>query len=207
MGIVLVALLTLTLPAVSQPAVGEVADPTGDARFSPTEAPAPDLRSGRVEVSPDRGLLLEVRFAQGTFDRSATYVQFNLNLGAGDGASDPCQQCGNYLVDFNDIGGTSGEAHVRRLGENGRYEIVGAVPVTTAADGIDISVPWSLMPKEVGRLTYRIATGVKRGEHAQSIILDSMPDSDLPRATLEVKGAPQSKQQSIRSRTVSTRDR
>ena len=69
MRMVLVALLLVAHPAPPAPVRAEVTDPIGDAGFSPTDAPAPDLRSGSVEAgepvngrAPDAPSALAVSF-------------------------------------------------------------------------------------------------------------------------------------------------
>ena len=164
----------------------ELQDPPGDTGFSPTEAPAPDLRSVAVSMSPAGELVLRARFKPGTFAPAGTYVQFNLQLGPTDSAADPCAQCGNYLVDYNGIGKPSRKVQVQRLSSNGRYEVVGNAPVTTSADRMRIVVPAGLLPKDISRIAFRVVAGVKLGDDALSIILDRAPDSGMPPGVLEV---------------------
>ena len=182
----LLAVLVLAPPTAGQPMQAEVQDPAGDTDFSPTEAPAPDLRSVAVAMSPAGELILGARFTRGTFQPTATYVQFNLDLGRTE--SDPCAQCGNYLVDYNGIGKPSRKAQVQRLGLNGRYEVAATVPVTVTADRIRIVVPERLLPKDISRVAFGVVAGVKLGDDALSVILDRAPDSGMPRSVLDVPG-------------------
>ena len=177
------ALLLLLMPPESPSGVrAEVTDPVGDAMYYFTDLPFPDLRSAEVEVSRETGLVLRVRFVPDTFDSATSYVQFNLDLADN---TDPCERCGSHLVDINGLGGTPGDAQVRRLGPDSEYEIAGTVPVTFVADGADVVIPWSLLPKNIDRLSYRVVTCIKLRDDALSRILDSMPDAELPRAVLE----------------------
>jgi len=180
----LLAVLVLAPPTTGQPMQAEVHDPAGDAGVSPTEAPSPDLRSVAVTMSPAGELILRARFTRGTFQPTATYVQFNLDLGRTE--SDACARCGNYLVDYNGIGKSSRKAQVQRLGSDGRYEVAGTVPVTITADRIRIVVPERLLPKDVSRVTFGVVAGVKVGDDALSVILDRAPDSGMPRSVLDV---------------------
>jgi hypothetical protein len=167
------------VPAAPSSARANVQDAVGDAEPSFTELPSPDLRSATVDVSAGRGLALKVRFAKGTFNQASTYVQFSLNVGqeraVGDGA---CQTCGNYLVDINGIDGRPGQAQVQRLSPDSKYELLETLPVHFVAQGADVVVPWSLLPKGAKRLTYRVVTCIKLRDAALSRILDRMPDTE-----------------------------
>ena len=110
MRAILPGLLLSTLPAQLSAQRAELVDSMGDTGFSPADRAAPDLRSGSVELLPDGDLALKVRFAKGTFDPSTTFVQFNLELGQANPASEPCPRCGNYLVDINGVGAASRKA-------------------------------------------------------------------------------------------------
>jgi hypothetical protein len=115
-----------------------------------------------------------------------TYVQFILQLGSTESATDPCVHCGNYLVDYNMIGTPSRTARVQRLGSDGQYEVTATVPVTAAADRIRIAVPARLLAKDLSRVAFRVVAGVKLEDDAVSIILDRAPDSEMPLGVLEV---------------------
>jgi hypothetical protein len=137
-------------------------------------------------MSPAGEVILRARFTPRTFVPTVTYVQFILQLGRTESATDPCVQCGNYLVDYNMVGKPSGTARVQRLGSNGRYEVAGTVPVTAAADRIRIAVPARLLAKDTSRIAFRVVTGMKLEDDAVSIILDRAPDSEMPLGILEV---------------------
>ena len=174
-------LLALGLCSVPVAAAAlDVKDPIGDAGFPPTGGSPPDLRSASVTAVPGGGLRLQARFARGTFDRSTTFVQFSLLEGSL--GSDGCAQCGNYLVDFNGIGGKPGQADVRRLTGDSDYPVAGTVPVRVLADGIEVVVPKSLLPLPLAKVSFRVVTCVKLDNDATSIILDALPDSGMASA-------------------------
>jgi hypothetical protein len=186
MTALLLATLLLAPPSAAVPTQVEVQDPAGDSGRSPTNAPAPDLRSVAVGVTPSGELVLRARFTAGTFDAVATYVQFSLQLGRTNSTPDSCAQCGNYLVDFDGIGEPSQAAKVQRLGSTGRYEVVGTVPVGVTADRIRIAVPVKLLPSDLCRVEFRVVAGVRLRDDALSIILDRAPDGGMPSGVLKV---------------------
>ncbi len=124
MTVLLLAALLLPPPTAGVPNPVELQDPAGDTGFSPTDAPAPDLRSVAVGMSPSGDLILRARFTPGTFDAAATYVQFSLQLERTDSTPDASTQCGNYLVDFNGVGKRSRNAKVQRLGSAAQSEVL-----------------------------------------------------------------------------------
>ncbi len=186
MTVLLLAALLLPPPTAGVPNPVELQDPAGDTGFSPTDAPAPDLRSVAVGMSPSGDLILRARFTPGTFDAAATYVQFSLQLERTDSTPDASTQCGNYLVDFNGVGKRSRNAKVQRLGSAGQYEVAGAVPVVVAADRIRITVPVKLLPADFCRVDFRVVAGIRLGDDALSIILDRAPDSGVPSGVLKL---------------------
>jgi hypothetical protein len=179
-------LLLSALSVESSAQRAELQDSVGDAGFSPTGQPAPDLRSGSVTLLPDGGLALRVRFTKGTFDSVATFVQFILQLGPADGVADQCARCGNYLVDINGIGPPSRKAKVQRLAAESRYEVAATVPIEFAENGADVTIPSSQLPKDFTRVAFRVVTCVRLGDDALSVVLDRMPEADQPLAVLEV---------------------
>ena len=184
MSVLLIALLLQPSPAAER-VRAEVQDAPGDAEPSFTATLSPDLRSASVEAST-RGLRLTVRFTPHTFRKALTYVQFSFNLGQGPGGgNDQCQRCGNYLVDINGVSGRSTEAQVQRLSDDSKYELAGTVPISFVAQGVDVVIPWSLLPKGASRLTYQVVTCIKLRDDALTRILDRMPDIGAPAPTLE----------------------
>src|SRR5262245_35975926 len=98
MTTLLLATLLLAPPTAGVATQVDIQDPAGDSGFSPTDAPAPDLRAVSVGISPSGEVILRARFTAETFVAAATYVQFNLQLGRSDSPAESCPQCGNYLV-------------------------------------------------------------------------------------------------------------
>ena len=60
------------------------------------------------------------------------------------------------------------------------------MPIEFRADGADLAIPSSLMPKDVARVALRVVTCVRLGDDALSVILDRMPEADQAPAVLEV---------------------
>jgi hypothetical protein len=57
--------------------------------------------------------------------------------------------------------------------------------VSFVAQGADVVIPWSLLPKEASRLTYQVVTCIKLRDDALTRILDRMPDTGVPAPMLE----------------------
>jgi hypothetical protein len=173
MRAILLGLLLSILPAQLLGQCVELQDALGDTGFSPTDQPAPDLRSGSIGLQPDGGLALRVRFAKGTFDPVATYVQFNLEIGQAVAGADECPRCGNYLVDINGVGRPSRKAKVqRRVG----YEVAASLPIELMANGVDVVIPASVLSKSFAHVALRVVTCIRLRDDALSVILDRMSE-------------------------------
>jgi hypothetical protein len=182
---ILLGLLLSILPAQVLAQRVELQDALGDTGFSPTGQPAPDLRSGSIGLQPDGGVALRVRFAKGTFDPVSTYVQFNLEIGQAVAGADECPRCGNYLVDINGVGRPSRKAKVQRRVAS-RYEVAASLPIELMANGVDVIIPASVLPKSFAHVALRVVTCIRLRDDALSVILDRMPEGDQGAALLEV---------------------
>jgi hypothetical protein len=164
---------------------GEAAEPVGQAAPPPGVAVSPHLLSATVNVAPGDRLLLTVRFAPGTFTPGTTFIQFVLNLEQTRSAAPPdAACCGEYTVDIGVPWGHSDEARVSRLGEGGRYELAGTVPIRLVPDGIDVGLPLSLLGTHAVPRSFRVTASLRVDDDAVSPILDSKPDEGAPPAVV-----------------------
>jgi hypothetical protein len=178
MGPAFCSLILGFLPIAAAGTVSELKDAIGDSRLSPAGVPSPDLRAASATAASNGRLLLRARFARGTFDRTTTFIQFQLLVGAR-GTEGDCPRCGYYLVDVNGIGTRAGHAEVRRMIGDSDSELTGTVPIRVLADGVDVAVPGSLLAAGVPAATYRVVTSAKLDATAVSIILDTLPDDGM----------------------------
>src|SRR5262249_30243819 len=143
---------------------GTVSDPDSDASPSPNADPDPDLVSATVS-SDGTNLLMQVRFKPGTFDASLTRAQFILdtdrNPATGHGGSD--SGCVNdngiigaeFLVNFGaDLGATA--EVLQYQGTCNSFASAGSGSVTYVADGMDATVPLSVLGGSNGQVNFKV---------------------------------------------------
>ena len=167
---------------------GDVTDPAGDTRSSPSGV-APDLRSGSIEINAaTNAMLISVRCAPGTFNSATTIVQFDLDLDQNPATGSPFEGLGlEYIVNMGSPL-NAGQAQVFRFvgGAGTGYQLVNVpLPVTVVADGIDVSIPLSVIGNDDGRMTFRVVTSVHLGGNTSTGILDYMPDSGAPAGVVQ----------------------
>lgn len=169
---------------------GHASDPAGD-----TTDPGGnhDLTFARVVVT-NSALEMSVRFAAGTFNQYATVVQFVLdtdqNAATGHRGSDAGCVGDNgiigaeYIVNMgSDFHGASAVVHKFVGPECNAFDPgVTAGTVTYVADGIDVTIPLSLLGGDDGKLDYKVISFHFEGDGVFSVIHDRMPDVGLPPA-------------------------
>lgn len=173
------------LPEAESPTVakfGSAQDPVEDTHFYFSEIPPPDLRSAEITLSSTAGLSLTARFVPGTFSATTTAVHFTLY------SQEPTEPsaCGDYLVGFNVAGAPQGQVQVQRHTQGRQYEDVGEGAANLMADGVTATVPADMFGEDLASLTHwHVVVAIRVRENAESRILDYLPDTDLPAATLE----------------------
>jgi hypothetical protein len=167
---------------------GTVSDPDNDASPSSNPDPDPDLVSATVS-SDGTNLLLQVRFKPGTFDSALTRAQFILdtdrNPATGQQGSD--SGCVNdngiigaeFLVNMGaDLGTTA--AVLQYQGTCNSFAPAGSGTTTFVTDGMDASVPLSVLGGSNGQLNFKVVTSEQIAPNAFTGVLDYMPDVGLP---------------------------
>jgi hypothetical protein len=161
---------------------GEVNDAVGDAIPRPSQFTSPpDLVRATVDVVAGN-ISFMIRLAPGTFDALTTVLNIDLdtdqNLSTGDGR-------GGLGVDYGITYGPAGFVNPP-LGNNEAYVfrfagptppffvIAGRVSIMALADGINVSVPLSLLGNDDGRLNFRIQSLV------QLTTISATPFDDMP---------------------------
>jgi hypothetical protein len=125
---------------------------------------------------------LTTRFYPGTFSADSTAVHFTFYSKA---PSEP-SECGDYLVNFNAAGARKGEVVVRKRTHGTEYQDVGKGAVKVITDGLELAVPAKAFGEDLWGLTYwHVVAAIRLRDDAESRILDYLPDTSLPVATLE----------------------
>jgi len=131
-------------------------------------------------------LLLQVRFASGTFSARTTCPTFLLDTDQNpftgsrgvDGASNDKGLIGvEYMVDIRSTC-YGDRARIRQFGGVDRWEDIGTAPVAFPRDGMDVRIPLSLLGG-TGRLNFKVVTSSELSHCAWTGILDYMPDIGL----------------------------
>jgi hypothetical protein len=182
------AAVTQANPKAPQPASpstaksGSARDPADDTHFYFGDVLPPDLKSANVDLTPGTGMSLTARFVAGSFSPTTTAVHFTFFVQP---PTEP-SSCGDYLVNFNVAGAPKGEVTVRRRTQGTEYQDVGKGTVKVVTDGVELAVPEKVFGEGLWRLTHwHVVVAIRLRENAESRILDYLPDTDLPAATLE----------------------
>jgi hypothetical protein len=136
---------------------------------------APDLVRGTVDVV-GQTVTFRIRLLQGTFDPTTTRFVVNLD-------TDQNQSTGvgglEYRVFMSTVGGRG--ADVLRTTTSAPpgvapLEPVGTVPLTFVADGVDVTVPLTLLAKDDGRMDFSVLALAEIPQTGAPVQTDIMPD-------------------------------
>ena len=157
-------------PSPGQSLHAEVTDPSGDALVDGQLPISPDLVRGTADVSGGN-ITFTVRVAPGTFAQQTTRFTIllntdqNLATGTGTLGIEYFVQMGGILGNRADIVRSDGDV------------VVGSVPVSFVANGIDAVVPLALIGNDDGKLDFKVFASAGP---VWPDILDRMPDEGLP---------------------------
>jgi hypothetical protein len=176
---------TIAPSATSSALHGEVSDPVGDALPTPTFPNPPDLVHGTVEVAGGN-VTFTIQFAPGTLDRQTTRLTIELDTDLNPSTGIPA---GSGLgIDYVvDMWASPTQTVIEKAVPTGTctpnspcYTMVGAAPLTLTADGMQASVPLSLLGNADGRLVFRVfAYAFPQLAGSTTMISDVMPDLTL----------------------------
>ncbi len=169
---------------------GSVTDPDNDATASSTSnpAPGPDVISATV-TSDGVNLHLSVRYAPGTFDSTLTRTQFMLDTdedpntghpGTNSGCIDDAGIIGSeFLVNVGANLGTDAQVYSYN-GTCNSFSSVGTGTASYVTDGMDATVPLSLLGSDDGAMAFKVAISEQiSGSTGFTGVLDYMPDLGL----------------------------
>jgi hypothetical protein len=158
---------------------GEVGDPIGDAVPDARVRTPADLVRATVNVL-DGHLSVAVRFAPGVFDPVTMLVIVNLDTDRNTATGQPVVGLGvDYVISMGD--GQNDQARIGRyVGGPEIFSPVGNVPVTFLPDGMDVTVPLSLLGNSEGRLNFRVVSFSHVPDTQTTGAIDTMPDIGLP---------------------------
>ena len=163
---------------------GSTADPVGDA-----SAPSPDLISAAATASGGN-LKLSVRFSEGTFNPQTTTATFGLDMDqnpatghpgvASSGTIDGQILGSDFIVDMGSAF-NRGQARISRYTGPpiNTFTLTASVPITTLANGIDVSIPLRDLADDEGGLNFKVTSASQVSENGFTGILDIMPDEGL----------------------------
>jgi hypothetical protein len=176
-------------PSTAAALHGEVSDPIGDALPVPGVSVTPDLVHGTADATSG-SLTFTIQFAPGTFDRTTTRVTIELDT---DQALSTGINTGSLGIDYSiDLWARTGQATISRAAQTGPsqslictasnpcYVNVGVASITFVTDGMQATVPLSLLGNVSGRLNFRIGAYVSPQTSSPTIVSDMMPDNNLP---------------------------
>jgi hypothetical protein len=129
-------------------------------------------------------LTIVLQFAPGTLDRQTTRVSVLLDTDQ-DGSTGIRQTDGigaDYSMDLAAATSQAGVAKANPVNCAARlacFEIVGSVPVTVVTDGMQVTVPLSLLGNDDGRLNFQMNSYVLVAP-STTVLFDFMPDSNVP---------------------------
>jgi hypothetical protein len=166
----------------------EVNDPIGDARAVPGFSKPPDLVRGTVDVSGD-AITFSIYFAPGTFDRQDAKVTIELDTDRNPKTvvpGDPGLGI-DYVVQ---LWVRTGQTRIEKAVHaspcavaNPCYSAAGTTPLTILADGLQTTLPLSLIGSTNGRMNFRVFTYVPdRMQRGATVLSDVMPDLSRPAA-------------------------
>lgn len=163
----------------------DVMDALGDTGAFAGVAVPPDLRSGSIEITPGNLMLITVRCGSGTFNPATTAIQFDLDVDQNPVTGSPFEGLGlDYIINMGSLF-YGNQAQVMRFVGGTQYQVVGNVPISIVADGIDVGIPLSLIGNDDGRLNFRVIASSQLGANSFSTILDYMPDRGVPAAVVQ----------------------
>jgi hypothetical protein len=166
----------------------DVSDPIGDARADPGVSKPPDLVRGTADVAGD-AITFAIYFARGTFDREDARVTIELDTDRNPSTvvrGDPSLGI-DYVVYLRV---RTGQARIEKAvhaspctAASPCYSEAGTVPLTILADGLQATLPLSLIGSRDGRMNFRVFTyWPDRMSRGSTVLSDVMPDLDRPAA-------------------------
>jgi hypothetical protein len=180
-------------PTTTAPTMrGEVSDPTGDAVALAGVANPPDLVHGTVDILAGN-ITFTMQFASATYDRQTTGVlsQLDTDQNPSTGISSGSGFGIDYVVT---LWAPTNQVQIQRALANGTcittdsnrcFATVGAVSLVVNADGVQATVPLSLLGGGDGRLNFRVFAYYVASISSGRILTDVMRDAALPAGSVQ----------------------
>ena len=152
-------------------APSEIRDSSVDALPDVRIPVSPDLVLAVVDVDATN-VVFRFRFRPGSFDASTTKLEVDLDI-------DQNAASGSAGIEYQVLvfpAGGRGADVVRTVGAT--ETVVGTVPVSSDADGCEVSIPRRLLGDDDGRFDFRVRV---YAEQAGATVLDVLPDIGLVR--------------------------
>jgi hypothetical protein len=162
---------------------GEVSDPVGDALSDPRAPVPPDLVHATADVVAG-SITFVVQLAPGTLDRQTTRV--TILLDTDQDPSTGIRQQDGIGADYGiDMAASTSLAAVTKADLAGCaahlscFNAVGSAPITSIADGMQVTMALSLLGNASGRMSFQLNSYVLVAP-LTPVIADWMPDNNLP---------------------------
>ena len=151
---------------------GDISDPTGDALPSAQVSIPPDLVQGTADVLAG-DITFTVRLAPTTF---AGTTVLNIRLDTDQDPSTGLFVGTDYMVEMGE--GYGNRAVITKYAGTAFYAAVGEVPVSFVGNGMNVTVPLSLLGNDDGKLDFRVLS-FTRPSTTTVFLHDGMPDFAL----------------------------
>ena len=178
---------TTAPPATSVTLHGEVNDPVGDTLTDSRVPISPDLVHATADVAAGN-ITFVIQLASGTFDRQSTRVVVLLDTDQ-DGSTG-IRQPNGLVADYGvDPEASVGQAIVTKADPvacaagGPCFNTIGSASITFVPDGMQVTVPLSLLGNDDGRMSFQLNSNVFVAPMT-AVGFDLMPDINLPPARI-----------------------
>jgi len=167
---------------------GEVNDPVGDTLTDSRVPVSPDLVHATADVAAGN-ITFVIQLASGTFDRQSTRVVVLLDTDE-DGVTGLRQPDG-LVADYGiDLDANPSQATVTKADAaacaagSPCFNTIGSVPLSFVPDGMQVTVPLSLLGNDDGRMSFQLNSNVLVAPQT-AVGFDLMPDINLPPGSVQ----------------------
>jgi len=170
-------------------------DPSGDAATDSRVVTSPDLIS-MTATAAGGTLTLSVRFAPGTFDSQTTEAEVLLDTDQNPTTGSPGSDAGgvhdagiigvDYLMRMGSALNGSQARVFQYAGTPNSFTAIGSTTVTFVTDGMDVTIPLSLLGHDDGQMNIKVTTAAQVSPTGSTGVLDYMPDVGVAATALVI---------------------
>jgi hypothetical protein len=172
----------------SAPLTATVTDAAGDALADSRVAQPPDLVQASADASGGNITFL-IKFASGTLDRLSTRVSVLLDTDQNPaiGIAEPDGLGADYGIDLAAVTGQATITKADSVACQARlscFTSIGSVPLTFVTDGLQVTVPLSMLGNDDGRMNFQVSAYVIVAA-LTPVVFDYMPENSAPPARVQ----------------------